>query len=149
MGALHNVAVTLGAVRRVVDDGQAVRRLGLGRRAERDAPVGQHLVAAHRDAGPVRRLRRQGGRRRRRRGRLRAGAGAARRRRAGARARAHHARSARAGAVRAVQAARRPRARHARARVKVTRLCRPQHSVISYKTQVGAGADSFLAGSGV
>lgn len=116
---LHNVAITVGAIGGVVDDGQGVARLRQGRRAERDAPVRQHLVAAHGDAGPVRRLRRQLLVRR-----LRAGARARHGHRRGAGG-AGHARRARARAVRAVQAARRARARHARSGVKVRRLCWP------------------------
>lgn len=119
--ALHNVAVTVGAIGRVVDDGQ---RVGLRRergRAEGDAAVGEHLVAAHGDAGPVRRLGRQL-RRLRGCGRARPRGRGRRRGRSRHRGRSHH-RRARARAVRAVQAARSPGARHARARVKVTRLC--------------------------
>lgn len=126
MSALHNVAVTLGAVRRIVDNGQrARRRLRKRGRPECHAPVRQHLVAAHRDAGPVRWL----GRQLRGRG-LRARGGSRRRRRRMRLRRARHARSARPRPVRAVQAARRPGASHACPRVKVRRLCRPQCSII-------------------
>lgn len=116
---LHNVAITVGAIGRIVDDRKRIARLRERGCAQRYAAVRQHLMAAHGDAGPVRRLRRQLLLRR-----LRAGAGARHRRRRGLR-RAHHARRARARAVRAVQAARRARARHARSRVKVRRLCWP------------------------
>lgn len=123
---LHNVAITVGAIGGVVDDRQRVAGLRQRGRAERDAAVRQHLVAAHGDAGPVRRLGRQLLLRR-----LRARAGARHGRRRLRRAR-QHARRARARPVRAVQAARRARARHARSRVKVRRLCWPAILCYSY-----------------
>lgn len=121
---LHNVAITVGAIGGVVDDGDRIARLRQRRRAQRDAAVRQHLVAAHGDAGSVRRLGRQLLLRR-----LRARAHARHGRRGRA---AGHARRARARAVRAVQAVRRARARHARSRVKVGRLCWPAISGYFY-----------------
>lgn len=127
-GALHNVAVTVGAVRGVVDNGQrAGVGLWLSRRAKGHAPIRQHLMAAHREAGPVRRLGLQLLRRRRR--RLRPSGGARRRwwwlQYSARLRRAHHTRRTRPGAMRAMKAARSTRARHARPRVKVRRFWWP------------------------
>lgn len=56
-GVLHNVAVTLGAIGSVVDERQSIGAgLRLCWRAQGHLAVRQHGVAAHRDAGAVRRL---------------------------------------------------------------------------------------------
>lgn len=57
---LHNVAVTVRAIRRVVQDGQRARfGLRLSRSAQSYAPVRHHAMTSHRDARPVRLRRRQ------------------------------------------------------------------------------------------
>lgn len=142
---LHNVAITVRAIWRVVHNGQRVMALGRRRRrsAQRHRAAGQRAVHAHRQplrlasiapitpiavAGANARGRGRG----RGRGRLRAGGRAARRPRRGGhgrrlrpRRRDRHARCAGTRPVRAVQAARRARPRHTRTRVKVRRLCWP------------------------